>query len=164
METRICRKCTKEFPLDAEHFKPTKLMPCGFYKTCRKCIAQYTPEYGQMKQLERRYKLTPLQYEEKLAVQGGHCALCEAVQYTHKRRLTVDHDHKCCPDQFSCGECLRGILCADCNRRIGFLEEMLVDCEPIVPIPGTWLSRALRYLDSYAVQFNFGYNVAAAGK
>jgi hypothetical protein len=162
METRVCRKCTRELPLDIEHFKATKLMPCGSYKTCRKCVAQYTPAYGQMKQLERRYKMTPAQYETKLLEQGGHCALCDAVQYTHKRRLTVDHDHKCCPNQFSCGECIRGILCADCNRRIGFLEQVLSE-GTIVPSPGTWLSKALSCLDYYAVQFNFGYNVAAAG-
>jgi hypothetical protein len=31
----------------------------------------------------------------------------------------VDHDHICCPGNYSCGECLRGLLCNDCNMGIG---------------------------------------------
>lgn len=160
MKLRTCKKCTRELPLDSEHFKTSKLCPDGFYKTCRGCVAQYTPEYGRMKQLDRRYKMTVEQYEEKLEQQGGHCALCPNVQGTHKRRLTVDHDHACCPEDISCGECLRGILCANCNRKVGFLEETLKDTigSTLSPLPGTWLAAAIQYLDSYAVQFDFGYN------
>lgn len=119
---------------------------------------EYTPEYGRKKQLERRYKMTPESYDFQLRSQGGHCALCEADQATHKRRMSVDHDHNCCAGHESCGKCLRGILCANCNRKIGFLEHVLRDGR-VIARSDTWLSRALRYLDSYAVQFNFGHNV-----
>ena len=109
----------------------------------------YTPEYGRRKQIERRYKMTVEQYEELLASQGGHCALCPAVQGTHKRRLTVDHDHTCCDREKACGECNRGILCADCNRKLGFLEETLREGTYIAN-PETWSERALQYLEEYA--------------
>lgn len=38
--------------------------------------------------------------------------------------LVVDHDHKCCPNgSFSCGKCVRGLICAGCNVAIGLLGD-----------------------------------------
>ena len=108
----------------------------------------YTPEYGRRKQLERRHKITPEQYDTQLAEQGGHCALCQARQGDDKRCMAVDHSHACCDKEVTCGKCNRGILCADCNRMVGFLEAMLKQ-GTITPLPDTWLYKALKYLDSY---------------
>ena len=107
--------------------------------------------------LNYRYKMTIEDYESLLISQGGHCALCESVQGDNKRRMTVDHDHKCCPSQKGCGRCNRGILCANCNRKIGFLEYILREAL-VIPRAGTiktmftkpsWTSLALAYLSSY---------------
>jgi recombination endonuclease VII len=114
----------------------------------------YTPEYGRRKQMERRHKMTVEEYETRLAEQGGHCALCPAVQGDDKRRMAVDHDHECCDKELTCGKCNRGILCADCNRMIGFLEATLKEAM-VIPKAGTvktmgqpksWTARALDYL------------------
>ena len=110
----------------------------------------YTFAYGRRKQLERRQKMTPEQYEAQLAEQGGHCALCPAKNGDAKRLMAVDHSHECCDSEITCGKCRRGILCVNCNRRIGFLEEVLHETQgTITPQPDTWLDRAIRYLDSY---------------
>ena len=38
--------------------------------------------------------------------------------------LVVDHDHACCPaDSFSCGACVRGLICSPCNAGLGFLQD-----------------------------------------
>jgi hypothetical protein len=38
--------------------------------------------------------------------------------------LVVDHDHMCCPvDRYSCGKCVRGLLCRTCNMALGLLYE-----------------------------------------
>ena len=158
MKKRVCTKCGTEYPLDKEHFRAHPRYKEGFKRQCNWC--SYTPEYGRKKQMERRYGLTVEQYEEKLAAQGGHCALCPAVQGTHKRRLTVDHDHCCCDQEKACGKCNRGILCADCNRKVGFLEAVLREALVIPKAgtlktlgnPETWTSLALQYLTQYAAK------------
>lgn len=63
----------------------------------------------------KKYGLTVEQYESILKSQGSACAICKSVKY-----LQIDHDHKCCPDQASsCGKCVRGVLCRNCNTLLG---------------------------------------------
>jgi hypothetical protein len=98
--------------------------------------------------LKHRYQMSPSEYEAQFTEQGRKCPLCDAPEGSTKRRFPVDHDHKCCPGTKSCGKCRRGITCPNCNRKIGFLEEIMPECE-IRPKPGTWLSRTLVYLERY---------------
>lgn len=156
METRVCSRCEKEFPLTDEFFKKTKLMVCGFYKTCKKCCAQYKPGYGRNAQMKSRYGLTPQQYDNKLSEQNGICTLCGADPTVQERRFSVDHDHECCSGQRSCGKCVRDIICANCNRKVGFLEAILRE-GTITPLANTWLSKALDYL-SYWRSVHHGPN------
>ena len=65
-------------------------------------------------------------YDEMLAGQGGHCALCPAVE--GKRRLHIDHDHKTLV--------VRGILCFRCNSALRSY------------LTADWMRRAADYLDS----------------
>lgn len=48
---------------------------------------------------------------------------CEACGATH--RLTVDHDHQCCSGSESCGQCVRGLLCNNCNSTLGHAKDDL---------------------------------------
>lgn len=105
--------------------------------------------------LKYLYKMTVECYETKLKSQNGHCALCAAVQGSEMRRMSVDHDHACCAGHRSCGKCLRGIVCANCNRKLGFLENLLTEAlvTPFPQLIGTlepWTNKALRYLREYA--------------
>lgn len=78
--------------------------------------------------LDRKYKLTVARWEELLRSQNGVCALCgEPESKTHNRsgdliRLAVDHDHRCCPGSMTCGRCVRGLLCYECNLLVGKVE------------------------------------------
>ena len=67
--------------------------------------------------LERVYNLDERRYNKMLTEQNGVCGICKK-----SGKLVVDHDHKCCPGKSSCGECVRGLLCNNCNTRIGWLE------------------------------------------
>ncbi len=69
-----------------------------------------------------KFNITVEQYEEILKAQGGACAICRE-QCKTGRRLSVDHDHGCCPGKGSCGRCIRGLLCAGCNTGLGHLGD-----------------------------------------
>lgn len=102
-----------------------------------------------------RYGWVPAQYENKMKEQHRHCALCSSTDGDAGRRLHIDHDHSCCrlgpPRGRTCGQCNRGLLCGPCNRRLASVE-MILKQSTITPLPGTWLDRALRYLDSYKAE------------
>ena len=82
----------------------------------------------------RQYGLTPEQYEAMLAAQGGVCAICGQPETARNRSgqlraLSVDHDH-------GTGR-IRGLLCASCNRGIGYLGDDLAT-----------LAAAMKYLEA----------------
>lgn len=63
----------------------------------------------------KRYGLTAELFDALLANQGGGCAICgETAEKWH-----IDHDHTCCATIFTCGTCIRGILCRGCNIGLG---------------------------------------------
>lgn len=76
------------------------------------------------KNLRCKYGLPLADYRAMLAAQGGVCAIasCGSVP-TDEKRLQVDHDHACCPGYKSCGKCVRGLICAQCNQALGFASD-----------------------------------------
>lgn len=72
--------------------------------------------------LMSKYKMTPKQYEELFKSQGNACAVCGRTEMIG-RGWTIDHDHSCCAGRNSCGECVRGILCSNCNTALGLLND-----------------------------------------
>lgn len=61
-----------------------------------------------------RYGVTPEQYEQMLADQGGVCGICKRAS-EKQWGLVVDHNHQT-------GR-VRGLLCDTCNVAIGLLDE-----------------------------------------
>ncbi|GGP31473.1 hypothetical protein GCM10010501_72640 [Streptomyces libani subsp. rufus] len=72
--------------------------------------------------VKSRYGITAEDYEALLEAQGGACAICREP-CTTGNRLSVDHDHECCPGRRSCGKCIRGLLCTRCNPGIGYFRD-----------------------------------------
>ncbi len=62
----------------------------------------------------KQYGLTPEDYQALMEAQEGKCALCRK-ECSSGNRLSVDHNH-------DTGR-VRGLLCRNCNRGIGLLQE-----------------------------------------
>lgn len=63
------------------------------------------------------YRLSIEDYQKILNEQNNSCKICKKVT-----RLYVDHDHSCCSQKTTCGNCVRGLLCPSCNTLVGYLE------------------------------------------
>lgn len=59
-------------------------------------------------------------YDALVVAQCGTCALCgepeKVVQYGKVKQLAIDHDHDT--------GLIRGLLCTQCNRRLGMWERI----------------------------------------
>lgn len=84
--------------------------------------------------LEGKYGVTSEWYDQKLAEQGGGCAMCGSTKLSKGWNfLAIDHDHASGKTKGS----VRGILCHQCNTGLGIIES-----------PG-FIHRAARYLAQY---------------
>lgn len=87
------------------------------------------------KYVARTYSLAPREYETLYVGQGGVCAICTRATGA-TRKLSVDHDHKCCSGGVSCGYCVRGLLCRPCNDLLGHARD-----------DWQFFARAIKYLN-----------------
>jgi hypothetical protein len=118
---RCCTMCKRYRPESDYQQKGTK---AGLLRShCNRC------------NVVRRMGITANEYEAMFEAQGGKCAICRRPPRV--RSLAVDHDHSCCPGAGSCGKCIRGLLCDDCNQAIGRFEDDVERLKAAV----TYLSR-----------------------
>ena len=112
-------------------FHPNKQSKAdGLRAFCRFCAAK--------EDSVRRNHLGMERYLEILGDQEGRCKVCLRDDPSPDLMWTIDHDHDCCPGTWSCGECVRGLLCRTCNMALGLLKE-----NPDV------LRRGADYLEAY---------------
>lgn len=111
-----CRKCERY--LDKTDFP--KLRKNGKYLTYTYCIEcdNLIGHIGNLK----NYGLTRDDYVNMEKSQNGVCKICGEPE-KYKKRLSVDHDHACCSGSKSCGKCIRGLLCSNCNRVLGQVND-----------------------------------------
>lgn len=101
-----CRQCASEYERERRAKNADEINA--------RARARYTPERARRDKLSR-YSLMPEQFAALLVAQDGRCAVCRAPGDLH-----VDHDHGCCPESLrSCGKCVRGLLCSNCNNGLG---------------------------------------------
>ena len=98
-------------------------------KECRSCERGIKLLY--------RYGITQKEYDQIYSDQKGCCKIC--LRHSDQTgTLVVDHDHGHCSKKRGCKECVRGLLCHDCNVSLGKFED---DIERII--------RAANYLQSF---------------
>jgi len=92
---------------------------------CRNCRSIYSkkyrlsnPFYDRNRHLKNQYGISKDEFDKRKSEQSNVCLICG-----DRKKLVIDHDHSCCPGKFTCGKCIRGLLCESCNKGIGFLKE-----------------------------------------
>ena len=99
---------------------PKRMAAANAYQKRRR---RECPEFRRVeKDIQHRYLYTLERedYDAMLEYQDFKCAVCKAPFIGPPR---VDHDHACCDGARSCGKCVRGLLCADCNLALGIFHD-----------------------------------------
>lgn len=127
---RTCIRCNTEKPLD--NFSNNRNVPGGKCRYCRSCMSAYygkrykshyqTYEQKRERRIKMKFGITQSDYNFMLAEQNGVCAICGEPEKLGKKSpdsdslmLSIDHCH-------ATGS-IRGLLCGQCNRGIGFLKD-----------------------------------------
>lgn len=113
---KVCVTCSKEYV-----FLGLKLgSNLAHCPDCQSLRALYPTR------VYERHGLNVLQYHDMFLQQGYACKICGAKP----KRLELDHDRNCCGSNSrvlsrrSCGGCIRGLLCGNCNSMIGHYESV----------------------------------------
>ncbi len=72
--------------------------------------------------LKSRHGIDLETFEFLLERQAGLCAVC-CLAMSPGRDTCIDHDHRCCPDERSCGKCIRGLIHRTCNTMLGHSKD-----------------------------------------
>lgn len=117
--------------------EPTALLPKAVKGVCRHCLRPLPPSNSGVScsfgiDLWRKYKISCWDYFNLLNLQGGRCKICSISEDNFARKLHVDHDHNCCPGNRSCGKCIRGLLCPNCNIGLGKVKDDLMVIQSMI--------------------------------
>lgn len=72
--------------------------------------------------LKYRFGMSLESYDSLLKRQHGRCAAC-GRRPLKGLFLVVDHDHRCCPGERSCGRCVRALIHSKCNVALGAADD-----------------------------------------
>ena len=126
---KTCSRCRERRP--RSDFGSNRSRPDGRQHQCNECrraaereaTQQLSPDERRDQWLRKCYRMTLAEYDEMLLAQGSACAICRTEKPGGRHNVfVVDHDHSCCAGVITCGRCVRGLLCVNCNRQVGWLE------------------------------------------
>lgn len=120
---KTCKKCGETKPESDFYFQKKY---STYLARCKECVKYAASEWRRKNtdvlpaktrgwELNRSFGITVEHYEALLQVQGGVCAICAGPPNGRWKQFAVDHDHAT--------GVIRGLLCSDCNRGIGYLGD-----------------------------------------
>lgn len=134
-----CSSCQEYKPVREYHKNKNSFD--GLQSVCKECRKSYyygevAPKRDPRFSTISKYNMASWEYISLLERQGGVCAIC--LGDNNGRSLVIDHDHSCCSGKTSCGNCVRKLLCSNCNTGLGMFKD-----NPEL------LMAAARYLEEY---------------
>ena len=90
-------------------------------KKCRQCLYKQQKERrkrtGHADHIQYKFGMSELEFEMMLKAQDNKCAICGTTDPSNNwaKFLVIDHCHKT--------NRVRGLLCAKCNRGLGYFED-----------------------------------------
>lgn len=121
--TKICSRCKDAKPLN--QFNKHKGSKDGLQWECKACQKEYNiKRYENSRPNLKNHHLSEESFNALLESQDNRCAICHRPLYGI--RAVIDHDHNCCEGRFSCGRCVRGILCVNCNTGLGGFRDNII--------------------------------------
>ena len=123
VDAKVCRNCEEEKPISEFHKNYSQYG--GVASICKDC--------AYLANLMTKYKIEDI--EPLIAERDGLCDICKKP---FGKRPYVDHDHACCPTDYTCGKCFRGLLCSSCNMGLGHFQDSVIS-----------MSNAVSYISSY---------------
>lgn len=100
-----CLRCHEWLPEESFHKDSRK--SDGLDPRCNRCFA------------DSRHHLTVERRQQMLDEQDGMCK-CGFLFDAYGGRgasYEIDHNHRCCPGRYSCGDCIWALSCHGCNLR-----------------------------------------------
>lgn len=119
--------CGNEVVCPAYDFTSGETKSCGCYRNeiRIKHGLSGTSAYQRQRTLKYEFRISPERYADMLKEQNNCCAICLNL-FTDTP--AVDHDHSCCGGRSAgkrktCGKCVRGLLCINCNAALGSFND-----------------------------------------
>ena len=117
-------------------------LPCGVQREL--AFARSFPDHALALSRKYTYHITEEQQYALLDAQGWCCANPRCRAPLQFRAAHVDHDHACCPGGRSCGKCIRGFLCRNCNSALGHIKDSEQRLLGLLDYLQAWRSNAPR--------------------
>lgn len=126
---KTCKKCKQEKSLsEFSHKRPKNRKP-GLQPHCKECAIEDTRDWrlkqstDRLKDLyyKRTYNITLKDFNNRFIIQEGKCLLC-------KKELNVFgiSGDRACVDHCHTTGMIRGILCNECNRGLGYFKDNIM--------------------------------------
>lgn len=140
---KACYQCKETKPLDKFSKSKHGKYVGGVRTQCKACQSaegkiyralkkESDPDYSRRQHFRLRFKMSLKELHEIFVAVSFRCEACGIHQNdTHNNALSLDHDHACCPGEYTCGECVRGVLCTKCNVAYGALGDSVENVEKL---------------------------------